>query len=56
MLPGAWWILMSVCSILGVVTWYLHNFTERDELMRLCAFTGVACMLSLAGWTMTLDV
>jgi hypothetical protein len=55
-LPGAWWILMSVCSILGVATWYLHNFTERDELMRLCAFTGVACMLSLVGWTMTLDV
>ena len=55
-LPNAWWILLSLCSILGVLTWYLRNFTERDELMRLSAFTGIALMVALVCWTFTLDV
>ena len=55
-MPDSWWLLMSACSILGVATWYLRNFTDRDELMRLCAFTGIACMLSLLGWTLTMDI
>jgi hypothetical protein len=55
-MPGAWWLLLSVCSMLGVGTWYLRNFTEKDELMRLCAFSGIACMISLVLWTWTLDI
>ena len=55
-MPGAWWLLLSICSILGVGTWYLRNFSERDELMRLCAFTGIACMISLVAWTWSLDI
>ncbi|MEE3083700.1 MAG: hypothetical protein VX320_06420 [Candidatus Thermoplasmatota archaeon] len=55
-LPGAWWVLLTICSILGVTTWYLRHFTERDELMRLSAFTGIAVMIALVCWTFTLDV
>ncbi|MDP6900210.1 MAG: hypothetical protein QGF94_05185 [Candidatus Thalassarchaeaceae archaeon] len=56
MLPNAWWVLLSICSILGVVTWYMHNFTDREDLVKLFAFSGIATMLALVGWTMTLDV
>ena len=42
--------------MLGVATWYLRNFTERDELVRLSAFSGIACMISLVVWTWTLDL
>jgi hypothetical protein len=55
-MPDGWWLLLSACSILGVSTWYLRNFSERDDLMRLCAFTGIACMLSLLGWTLSMDI
>ena len=55
-MPGGWWLLMAACSILGVATWYTRNFSERDDLMRLFAFTGIACMLSLLGWTLTMDI
>tara|TARA_B110000438_G_scaffold301610_1_gene356962 strand:- start:1427 stop:1696 length:270 start_codon:yes stop_codon:yes gene_type:complete len=55
-MPDGWWLLMSACSILGVSTWYLRNFTERDDLMRFCAFAGIACMISLLGWTLTMDI
>ncbi|MDP7329044.1 MAG: hypothetical protein QF612_04280 [Candidatus Thalassarchaeaceae archaeon] len=47
---------MAACSILGVATWYMRNFSERDDLMRLFAFTGISCMLSLLGWTLTMDL
>ncbi|MEE2758630.1 MAG: hypothetical protein VYA86_01475 [Candidatus Thermoplasmatota archaeon] len=55
-MPGAWWLLLSICSVLGVGTWYLRNFTENDELMRLVAFSGIACMISLVAWTWTMDI
>ncbi|MEC8926802.1 MAG: hypothetical protein VYB17_00910 [Candidatus Thermoplasmatota archaeon] len=55
-MPGGWWLLMAACSVLGVATWYLRNFSERDDLMRLFAFSGIACMLSLLGWTLTMDI
>ena len=55
-MPGAWWLLLSICSILGVGTWYLHNFTQRDELMRVLAFSGIACMISLLAWTWNMDL
>jgi len=55
-MPDGWWLLMAACSALGVSTWYLRNFSDRDELMRLCAFTGIACMISLLGWTLSMDI
>jgi len=55
-MQGSWWLLLSATSILGVATWYLRNFTERDDLMRFCALSGIACMLSLLGWTLTMDI
>ena len=55
-MQGSWWLLLSATSILGVATWYLRNFTERDDLMRFFAFSGIACMLSLLGWTLTMDI
>ncbi|MDP6907087.1 MAG: hypothetical protein QF440_06685 [Candidatus Thalassarchaeaceae archaeon] len=56
MLPGAWWFLLAMCSILGVATWYLRNFTEHDNAVKLTAYSGIACMLALVFWTFTLDV
>jgi hypothetical protein len=45
-----------LCSVLGVATWWARHFSERDELVKLFAFSGIACMLSLLGWTLTMDI
>lgn len=55
-MPGAWWLLLMVCSLLGVSTWWLRHFTDRVDLMRLSAFSGIACMLSLVAWTWSMDI
>ena len=56
MLPAMWWVLFSLCSILGVVTWYLRNFTERRELTRLCGILGAILMLALVQWTYSAEL
>ncbi|MEC9090163.1 MAG: hypothetical protein VYC11_02220 [Candidatus Thermoplasmatota archaeon] len=55
-MPSGWWLLMSLCSFFGVLTWYLRNFTNRDDMLRISAFTGIACMLSLLFWTLSMDL
>jgi len=54
--PTFWYILMFIVSICGVISWYLRNYTERVQLLRFFAILGVVSMLSLLGWTLTMDV
>jgi len=45
-------VLLLVCAIAGVTTWYLSNFTDREGLARLSAFIGISSMLTLLAWVM----
>ncbi len=54
--PTFWYVLMFIVSICGVISWYLRNYTERVQLLRFFAILGVVSMLSLLGWTLTMDV
>ncbi len=51
--PSLWYALWVVISVCGVLTWYLRNFTQRVELTKLVAFTGVIAMLAMLLWTWT---
>jgi hypothetical protein len=51
--PPLWYGLLFVVSICGVGTWYLRNFTTKDELTKLVAFSGIIAMISLLGWTLS---
>ena len=51
--PPLWYGLLFVVSICGVATWYLRNFTTKDELTKLVAFSGIIAMISLLVWTLT---
>ena len=55
-LPTFWYILLFIVSICGVISWYLRNYTERVQLLRFVAITGIISMLTLLGWTLTMDV
>ena len=54
--PTFWYILLFMVSICGVISWYLRNYTERVDLLRFFAILGVISMLTLLGWTLTMDV
>ena len=54
-LPGTWYALFVVVSVLGICTWYLRNFTEKVNLMRFSAIVGSICMLTLVIWTWRMD-
>ena len=51
--PTLWYILLFFVSFFGVVTWYLHNFTDREQLMKLTAMSGISSMSLLVWWTFT---
>lgn len=51
--PSLWYALWVVISVCGVLTWYLRNFTQRVELTKLVAYTGVIAMLAMLLWTWT---
>ena len=51
--PPLWYGLLFIVSICGVATWYLRNFTTKEELTKLVAFSGIIAMISLLGWTLT---
>ena len=38
--PGMWYGLLSLVAIFGVATWYLDNFTQKDNLKRI---VGTPC-------------
>jgi len=54
-LPGIWFGLLSLVAIFGVATWYLENFTQKDELKKITAFCGIISMLSLLYLTFTTE-
>ncbi len=54
--PVFWYVLLFMVSICGVISWYLRNYTERVDLLRFFAIGGVISMLTLLGWTLTMDV
>jgi len=54
--PSFWYFLLFMVSVSGVISWYLRNYTERVELLRFFAITGVISMITLLGWTLTMDV
>jgi hypothetical protein len=49
-LPEGSVVLLLVCAIAGVCTWYLSNFTDRGELAKLSALIGISSMLTLVAW------
>jgi hypothetical protein len=49
-LPEGSVVLLMVCTIAGVSTWYLSNFTDRDGLAKLSALIGISSMLTLVAW------
>jgi hypothetical protein len=49
-LPEGSVVLLLVCAIAGVCTWYLSNFTDRDVLAKLSALIGISSMLTLVAW------
>ena len=46
-LPPGSIVLLSLISISGVFTWWLNNFTQRKELVKIFATLGIASMVSL---------
>ncbi len=54
--PSLWYILWFFVSFFGVFSWYLRTYTERVELLRFTAISGVISMLTLLIWTLTMDV
>jgi hypothetical protein len=51
-LPEGGEVLLLVCAIAGVSTWYLSNFTDREGLAKLFAFIGISSMLTLVAWVL----
>ena len=49
-LPAGSELLLLVCAIAGLSTWYLSNFTDRVDLTKLTAFVGVCSMVTLVFW------
>ncbi len=54
--PSLWYILWFFVSFFGVFSWYLRTYTERVQLLRFTAISGVISMLTLLIWTLTMDV
>jgi hypothetical protein len=41
-----WYALLTCISVFGVATWWLHNFSDKENLKRISAFSGVISMLA----------
>ncbi len=54
--PSFWYILWFFVSFFGVFSWYLRTYTERVQLLRFTAISGVISMITLLIWTLTMDV
>ena len=54
--PDFWYLLLFLVSALGVLSWYLRTYTEKVELLRFVAITGVISMITLLLWTLSMDV
>tara|TARA_B100000003_G_C10831050_1_gene330953 strand:- start:75 stop:254 length:180 start_codon:yes stop_codon:yes gene_type:complete len=51
--PTSWYALLSLVSIFGVLTWYLDNFSDKDNLKRISGICGAISMISLLYITFT---
>ncbi|DAC39187.1 MAG TPA: hypothetical protein D7H83_05135 [Candidatus Poseidoniales archaeon] len=54
-LPSSWYALLSLVAIFGVATWFLDNFSQKDNLKRITAICGVISMISLLYITFTTE-
>ena len=54
-LPVMWFGLLTLVAIFGVATWFLDNFTQRNELKKITAICGTISMLSLLYLTFTIE-
>jgi hypothetical protein len=48
-----WYFLWVAVAFFGILTWYLDKFSQRQELVRISALSGIVSMLSLVIWTWT---
>jgi hypothetical protein len=53
--PGMWYALLTLVAIFGVATWYLENFTQKDNLKRIIGICGAISMVSLLYLTFTTE-
>ena len=51
--PTSWYAFLSLVSIFGVLTWYLDNFSDKDNLKRISGICGAISMISLLYITFT---
>ncbi|MBT4065839.1 MAG: hypothetical protein HOE76_01290 [Euryarchaeota archaeon] len=54
-LPAIWFGLLSLVAIFGVLTWILDNFTNKVELKKITAISGIISMLALLYITFTTE-
>ena len=45
--PAVFYLLWFLVMIFGVLTWYLKNFTQRLELLRISAISGTISMVGI---------
>lgn len=45
--PAVFYLLWFLVMFFGVCTWYLKNFTERVELLRISALSGTISMVGI---------
>ena len=48
-----WYFLWVAVAFFGILTWYLEKFSQRQNLVRISALSGIVSMLSLVIWTWT---
>jgi len=54
-MPTLWYALLTLVSIFGVATWILHNFSDKENLKRICGIAGTISMLSLLIITLNME-
>ena len=45
--PAVFYLLWFLVMFFGVLTWYLKNFTQRLELLRISAISGTISMVGI---------
>ena len=54
--PPLWYFLLFLVNFFGVISWYLSNYTEKVELLRLTSISGIISMLTLLFWTLGMEL
>jgi len=54
--PPLWYFLLFLVNFFGVISWYLRNYTEKVELLRLTSISGIISMLTLLFWTLGMEL